>query len=273
MDDDTPEALQAAWTCSPPHTQRLVDARTHNRTCTRARARARSTARDPSPGQTEPTVPPPPPPALCPLLLPRTRAQQETPRSPRRCGGSTGPPAALARDARLVADSRLRRRRRPAALSEERRATPVSSPAVRAKQRDTAARVTGMSSRTTSHVKTRKLLFATIIIKDLLLLKIIIKEPLRQLRPVLYLEGEREGRQDSERVQSEMSRDERARASVKFEQIPVFCPHGCAAPLRGIAPIATLERFAVCCSCKQIMIVHHDLTASALVLSGSWRFQ
>ena len=30
---------------------------------------------------------------------------------------------------------------------------------------------------------------------------------------------------------------------VKFEQIPLFCPRGCAAPLRGIAAIATLERF------------------------------
>ena len=32
---------------------------------------------------------------------------------------------------------------------------------------------------------------------------------------------------------------------VKFEQIPLFYPRGCAAPLRGITPIATLERFVV----------------------------
>ena len=42
-----------------------------------------------------------------------------------------------------------------------------------------------------------------------------------------------------------MSRDERAWASVKFEQIPLFYPRGWAAPLRRISPIATLERF--CC--------------------------
>ena len=44
-------------------------------------------------------------------------------------------------------------------------------------------------------------------------------------------------------VVPEMSRDERAWASVKFEQIPLFYPRGCAAPLREIAAIATLERF------------------------------
>ena len=49
----------------------------------------------------------------------------------------------------------------------------------------------------------------------------------------------------------ELSRDERAWASVKFEQIPLFYPRGCAAPLRGIAAIATLERFVVYCSCEQ----------------------
>ena len=51
-----------------------------------------------------------------------------------------------------------------------------------------------------------------------------------------------------------MSERERERAaSVKFEQIPLSYPRGCAAPLRGIAHIATLERFVVYCSCKQII--------------------
>ena len=46
-----------------------------------------------------------------------------------------------------------------------------------------------------------------------------------------------------------MSERERERAaSVKFEQIPLSYPRGCAAPLRGIAHIATLERFVVYCS-------------------------
>ena len=43
---------------------------------------------------------------------------------------------------------------------------------------------------------------------------------------------------------------------AKFEQIPLFYldPRGGAAPLRGIAPIATLERFVVYCSaCKQVI--------------------
>ena len=35
--------------------------------------------------------------------------------------------------------------------------------------------------------------------------------------------------------------------SVKFEYIPLFYQHCCAAPLWGIAPIATLERFVVYC--------------------------
>ena len=39
--------------------------------------------------------------------------------------------------------------------------------------------------------------------------------------------------------------------SVKFEQNPLFYPRGCAAPLRGITPIATLERFVVYCPCEQ----------------------
>ena len=38
---------------------------------------------------------------------------------------------------------------------------------------------------------------------------------------------------------------------VKFEQIPLLFPRGCAAPLRGISAIATLERFVVYCSCEQ----------------------
>ena len=40
-----------------------------------------------------------------------------------------------------------------------------------------------------------------------------------------------------------MSRDELARATVKFNQIPLFYLRDCAAQLLGIAPIATLERF------------------------------
>ena len=52
---------------------------------------------------------------------------------------------------------------------------------------------------------------------------------------------------------SGLSRDERASASVKFEQITLFYPRGCAVPLRRIAPIALLERFVVYCSCKQII--------------------
>ena len=35
------------------------------------------------------------------------------------------------------------------------------------------------------------------------------------------------------------------RAVIKFEQIPVFYPRGCAAPAQGISPIAKLERFVV----------------------------
>ena len=42
-------------------------------------------------------------------------------------------------------------------------------------------------------------------------------------------------------------------ASAKFEQIPLFYSRGLAAPLRGIAPISTLERFVVYCSCEQII--------------------
>ena len=41
--------------------------------------------------------------------------------------------------------------------------------------------------------------------------------------------------------------------SVKFEQIPFFYPRGCAAPLREITPIATLERFVVYCSSELII--------------------
>ena len=43
---------------------------------------------------------------------------------------------------------------------------------------------------------------------------------------------------------------------VKFEQIPLFYPRGWAwaAPLRGITPIATLERFVVYCSCWPIIL-------------------
>ena len=51
----------------------------------------------------------------------------------------------------------------------------------------------------------------------------------------------------------ELSRDERAWARVKFEQIPLFYQRCCAAQLRGIKPIATLERFVVYCSCEQII--------------------
>ena len=40
---------------------------------------------------------------------------------------------------------------------------------------------------------------------------------------------------------------------VKFEQIPFFYPRGCAAPLRGITPIAALERFVVYCSSELII--------------------
>ena len=36
-------------------------------------------------------------------------------------------------------------------------------------------------------------------------------------------------------------------------QVPLFYPRGCAAPLRGIAAVATLERFVVYCSCKRII--------------------
>ena len=52
----------------------------------------------------------------------------------------------------------------------------------------------------------------------------------------------------------EMRRDEQERASVKFEQIHLFYPRGGAAPLLGIAPIKTLERFVVYCSCEQIVL-------------------
>ena len=41
--------------------------------------------------------------------------------------------------------------------------------------------------------------------------------------------------------------------SVLLATILLFYPRGCAAPLRGIAPIATLERFVVYCSCEQII--------------------
>ena len=40
---------------------------------------------------------------------------------------------------------------------------------------------------------------------------------------------------------------------VKFEQIPLFYPHGCAAPQRGIALIVTLERFVVYFSSELII--------------------
>ena len=36
---------------------------------------------------------------------------------------------------------------------------------------------------------------------------------------------------------------------VKFEQIPLFYPRGCAAQLREIATIDTLERFVLYCLC------------------------
>ena len=36
-------------------------------------------------------------------------------------------------------------------------------------------------------------------------------------------------------------------------RIPLFYPRGCAAPLRGITPIATLERFVVYCSSELII--------------------
>ena len=49
-----------------------------------------------------------------------------------------------------------------------------------------------------------------------------------------------------------MSWDERVWGSVKFEQISLFYPRGCAPLLRRIASIATLERFVVYCSCEQI---------------------
>ena len=39
--------------------------------------------------------------------------------------------------------------------------------------------------------------------------------------------------------------------SSESESIPLFYPRGCAAPQRGIAPIATLERFVVYCSYEQ----------------------
>ena len=41
--------------------------------------------------------------------------------------------------------------------------------------------------------------------------------------------------------------------NVKFEHFPLFYPHGCAAPLPGIAAIATLERFGVYCSSELII--------------------
>ena len=44
-----------------------------------------------------------------------------------------------------------------------------------------------------------------------------------------------------------------SKPSVKFEQFPLPYPRSCAAPLQGIAPIATLERFVVYCSCEQII--------------------
>ena len=37
-----------------------------------------------------------------------------------------------------------------------------------------------------------------------------------------------------------------------MSKIP-FYPRGCAAPLRGITPIAALERFVAYCSCEQII--------------------
>ena len=44
-----------------------------------------------------------------------------------------------------------------------------------------------------------------------------------------------------------------SKPSVKFEQFPLPYPRSCAAPLQGIAPIATLERFVIYCSCEQII--------------------
>ena len=41
--------------------------------------------------------------------------------------------------------------------------------------------------------------------------------------------------------------------SLKFEQIPLFYPRGSAAPLQGIAAIATLERFVLYCSSELII--------------------
>ena len=43
---------------------------------------------------------------------------------------------------------------------------------------------------------------------------------------------------------------------VKFEQIPLYYPCGCAAPQCRIAPIATLERFVVYCSSELIISGH-----------------
>ena len=40
----------------------------------------------------------------------------------------------------------------------------------------------------------------------------------------------------------------------QFEQIPLFHPRGWAAQLRGFTPIATLERFAVYCSCEDYIV-------------------
>ena len=79
-------------------------------------------------------------------------------------------------------------------------------------------------------------------------------------RDVLWKESRHEARQEFSGASvievlllPELSRDERALASVKFEQIPLFYPRGRAAPLRGITPIATLERFVVYCSSELII--------------------
>ena len=44
-----------------------------------------------------------------------------------------------------------------------------------------------------------------------------------------------------------------AKLLVCNKQFKLFYSRCCAAPLRGIAPIATWERFVVYCSCKQII--------------------
>ena len=71
------------------------------------------------------------------------------------------------------------------------------------------------------------------------------RQPLRQPQPLLH--------SVSAPSPTRALRDERASASVNFEQIPLFYPRGCTAPLRGIAAIATLERFVVYYSSELII--------------------